>query len=103
MGIYHLLSTTEWKTRDQLVRESGQCDRMVRRELSELGKHSETVIISSSHGEGYKLPSSIEELKRSRNEFKSREDEMHERVEALDEAIRKWKTKQADEQLSFDF
>ena len=103
MGVYRLLSVTEWKTREQLVHESGLCDRVVRREISELGKNPGTVVISSSHGRGYKLPASKEELIACRNEYRSREKEMHERVEVLDEAIRNWKERGQDEQLTFGF
>lgn len=103
MGVYRLLSRTEWRTREQLMRESGQGDRAVRREISELGKDPDTVVISSSHGKGYKLPASKEELITCRNEYKSREQEIHERVEVLDEAIRRWKDNSQEEQLTFGF
>lgn len=103
MGVYRLLSATEWKTREQLMRESGQGDRAVRREISELGKNPETVVISSSHGKGYKLPASKDELIACRNEYRSREQEIHERVEVLDEAIRNWKERGQEEQLTFGF
>ena len=63
----------------------------------------DTVVISSSHGKGYKLPASKEELIACRNEYRSREQEMHERVQVLDEAIRRWKDNKPEVQLTFGF
>lgn len=103
MSVYRHLSRDEWRTRDELIHRTGQCDRAIRRELSELGKDPDTVVISSSHGKGYKLPASKEELIACRNEYRSREQEMHERVQVLDEAIRRWKDNKPEVQPTFGF
>lgn len=101
--IYNIIPKDRYITRDELVHRTGQCDRAIRRELSELGKDPDTVVISSSHGKGYKLPASKEELIACRNEYRSREQEMHERVQVLDEAIRRWKDSEPEVQLTFGF
>lgn len=105
MSIYHLLSTTEWKTREQLMRESGMSDRMVRREINELRKHPETVIVSSSHGKGYKRPSNVEELQLCLYESKSRVKDEIEKQRVLEIAIRNMETEthMENEQYTFGF
>ena len=62
MSIYNLIPSDTWITRQELVHKSGMSDRRVRMEINELRKHPETVIVSSSHGKGYKRPSTREEL-----------------------------------------
>lgn len=103
MGIYHLLSATEWKTREQLVRESGMSDRMVRMEINELRKHPETVIVSSSHCKGYKIPSSVEEIDLCLYESMSRVKDEEEKQKVLREAKRIFEKRQQDVQLTFGF
>lgn len=103
MSIYHLLSTTEWKTREQLMRESGLSDRMLRREINELRKHPETVIVSSSHGKGYKIPSSVEEIDRCIWESKSRINDEQEKIKALEKARRVMQIAEREPQMTFDF
>ena len=103
MGIYHLIPKDNWITRDELVRKSGMSDRRVRMEINELRKNPETIIVSSSHGKGYKRPSTVEELQMCLNESKSRvKDELEKQI-VLAKAIREMEKKTTDEQLSFDF
>ena len=103
MGIYHLIPRDNWITRDELVRRSGMSDRRIRMEINELRKNPETIIVSSSHGKGYKRPSSVEELQMCLNESKSRvKDELEKQV-VLAKAIRDMEKRTADEQLTFDF
>ena len=103
MSIYHLIPKDNWITRGELARRSGLSDRMVRREINELRKHPETVIVSSSHGKGYKRPSSVDELLVCLNESKSRvKDELEKQI-VLAKAIRDMEEKKTEEQLSFDF
>lgn len=103
MSIYHLLSTTEWKTREQLMRESGLSDRMLRGEINELRKHPETVIVSSSHGKGYKIPSSVEEIDMCLNESMSRCKEEEEKQKVLRQARRIFEKGKGNVQLTFGF
>ena len=103
MGIYHLIPKDNWITRDELVRKSGLSDRAVRKEINELRKKPETLIVSSSHGKGYKRPSSVEELEACLYESKSRVKEELEKQVVLAKAIREMEKKTTDEQLSFDF
>ena len=103
MGIYHLIPKDNWITRDELVRKSGMSDRRVRMEINELRKNPETIIVSSSHGKGYKRPSTVEELQMCLNESKSRvKDELEKQI-VLAKAIRDMEKRSSDEQLSFDF
>ena len=51
------LNETSYKTREQLVNETGQSDREVRRQISELKK--ERVVICSSNTKGYRLAKEI--------------------------------------------
>ena len=103
MGIYHLIPRDNWITRDELVRRSGMSDRRVRMEINELRKHPETVIVSSSHGKGYKRPSSVEELEMCLNESKSRVRDELEKQKVLARAILDMEKRNTEEQLSFDF
>ena len=105
MGIYHLIPKDYYKTREQLVAESGLSDRMVRREINELRKHPETMIISSSHGKGYKRPSNVEELQLCLYESKSRVKDEIEKQRVLEIAIRNMETEthMENEQYTFGF
>lgn len=53
MNIIDYLSDTEFKTKEQLMKETGLNERTVRAKISELKK--ERVVIYSSHQKGYKL------------------------------------------------
>lgn len=57
IDIENYLSATSYKTREQLVNETGQSDREVRRQISELKK--ERVVICSSNTKGYRLAKEI--------------------------------------------
>ena len=103
MGIYHLIPKDRYKTREELINESGLSDRMVRREINELRKHPETVIISSSHGKGYKRPSNEEEILMCLNESKSRVNDELEKQRVLVQALSRIRSEQKSEQLTFDF
>ena len=103
MGIYHLIPRDNWITRDELVRRSGMSDRRIRMEINELRKNPETIIVSSSHGKGYKRPSSVEELQMCLNESKSRvKDELEKQI-VLAKAIRDMERQRSEVQLQFDF
>lgn len=58
LKIEDFLSTTSYKTREQLVNETGQSDREVRRQISEFKK--ERVVICSSNTKGYRLAKEID-------------------------------------------
>ena len=103
MGIYHLLSATEWRTREQLMRLSGQSDRVIRDEINKLRKNPETLVISSSKNKGYKLPASAEEIELCLNESKSRVKDELEKQRVLEKALRDFKGKEKTEQLYFNF
>ena len=60
-------------------------------------------LISSSSMKGYKRPESVDELRMCRNEFRSREQELHDSVRVFDEAIRRWKNSGLEVQLTFGF
>lgn len=103
MSIYSLIPRDRYITREELVRISGLSDRKIRDEINSLRKRPETVIVSSSHGKGYKRPSSVEELEMCLNESKSRvKDELEKQV-VLARAIRDMEKSSAEEQLMFDF
>ena len=87
MNVYDFIPRNRYITRDELVRITGISDRAIRREINELRKHPETVIISSSHGKGYKKPESIEELEMSLNESISRSNDEHEKQRVFRQAI----------------
>jgi len=103
--IYELIPRETWITRAELVRLSGWSDRMIRREINNLRKNPDTVIISSSNGKGYKRPASTEELEMCRNEYRSRATEMNEIADIIDRAIEDFKArkKTESEQMWFDF
>ena len=62
---------------------------MVRRQLQEIRKRPDTVIISSSQGKGYKRPSSIRELEICLAESRSRVQEEKLKQEAILMRIRR--------------
>lgn len=105
MGIYHLIPKDYYKTREQLVAETGLSDRMVRREINELRKNPKTIIVSSSHGKGYKRPSNVEELQLCLYESKSRVKDEIEKQRVLEIAIRnmEMETHMENEQYTFGF
>ena len=103
MSIYQLIPKDRYITREELVRISGVCDREVRREINELRKRPETVIVSSSHGKGYKRPSCIAELELCLNESRSRVKDELEKQGVLTRAIREMEAQQRTQQLVFDF
>jgi len=103
MGLYRLIPKDRYITREELVRESGMGDRMVRREINELRKHPETVIISSSKHRGYKRPSSAEEIELCLNESRSRVAEEREKQRVLEGALLLFRGRKAPEQGEFDF
>jgi len=102
-GIYEYIPRDKFITREELVRISGFSDREVRREINELRKSPETVIISSSHRKGYKRPSCIEEIELCLNESKSRVRDEIEKQRVLEKAMRDFKKNEINGQLLFDF
>lgn len=103
MDIYSMIPKDRYITRPELVRLSGLSDRMIRREINELRKHPETVIISSSHGKGYKRPLNIEELELCLYESKSRVKDELEKQRVMEKAIQKMKFEKGEVQLYLDF
>ena len=71
MGLYDYIPDNRWITREELVRITGFSDRKVRDGISELRKDPKTMVVSSSHGKGYKRPSNVEEMKTCLNEINS--------------------------------
>ena len=103
IDIYRFIPRDRYITREELVRRTGYSDRMIRREINELRKRPETVIVSSSHGKGYKRPSCREELLMCLNESKSRVREELEKQRVLEKAISIIEQYEKDGQLLFDF
>lgn len=103
VNIYRLIPSDRYITRAELVRSTGYSDRMIRREINELRKRPETVIVSSSHGKGYKRPSCKEELLMCLNESKSRVREELEKQRVLEQALKIIEHYEKNEQLLFDF
>ena len=103
MSIYHLIPKDRYITRAELVRLTGYSDRKIRDEINALRKKPDTIVVSSSHGKGYKRPSSVDELLMCLNESKSRvKDELEKQI-VLAKAIRDMERQRSDEQLVFDF
>ena len=73
------------------------------KEINELRKNPETVIVSSSQGKGYKRPSTVEELRHCLYESKSRVRDEEEKQRVLEKAIRDMLQLEKDGQLLFDF
>ena len=103
MSIYELIPKDRYVTRPELCSMTGLSDRSVRMEINELRKHPETVIISSSHGKGYKRPQNIEELELCLYESKSRVKDELEKQRVMEKAIQKMKFEQGEVQLYLDF
>ena len=103
MNIYGMIPKDRYITRQELCHLTGWDDRTVRREINELRKHPETVIISSSHKKGYKRPANVEELRICKWESLSRIDEEKAKINVLDQAIRDFEKNRKTEQLMFDF
>ncbi|GEM_PF-3448535 len=103
MRIYGLIPSDRYITRHELCVLSGFNDRKVRDIINTLRKNPDTLVISSSSMKGYKRPESVDELRMCRNEFKSREQELHDSVRVFDEAIRKWDFRNGTVQLYLDF
>lgn len=103
MKIYDLIPSDRYITREELVRKTGLSDRKIREEINTLRKNPGTVIVSSSHGKGYKRPSNVEELRNCLYESKSRVNDELEKQRVLEVAIRHMMMEQYTEQLSFDF
>lgn len=59
-NIVNYLSSTKYKTRKELMEESGLTDRTVRRQISELKKHR--VVLYSSQRSGYRLAREIKSM-----------------------------------------
>ena len=103
MSIYQYIPRDRWITRKELEALSGQSDRINRREINELRKHPETMVISSSHMRGYKRPANVEELEMCLNESRSRVKDELEKQRVLEIAIRDFKRIEKSEQMEFDF
>ena len=103
MDIYSLIPRNRYITREELVSMTGMGDRAIRDEINKLRKNPNTVIVSSSHGKGYKRPSSVDELLMCLNESKSRVKEELEKQIVFAKAIRELEKQNAEEQLLFDF
>jgi len=103
VSIYHLIPKDRYITREELVRLTGMSDRAVRQAINELRKNPETMIISSSHGKGYKRPASVEEIDQCIWECRSRINEEQEKVDALLRARRCFKEAENSQQMMFDF
>jgi len=103
MNLYSVIPSDRYITREDLVFITGMGDREIRKEINELRKHADTVIVSSSRGKGYKRPSCVEELEACLNESRSRVQDEVEKQNILQKAIRIMKNRAKDEQLCFDF
>ena len=103
MNLYSVIPSDRYITREDLVFITGMGDREIRKEINELRKHAETVIISSSHSKGYKRPSCVEELEACLNESRSRVKDEQEKQLVLLKAIREMRNRAKDKQLCFDF
>lgn len=99
MSIYSFIPSDRYITREELVQITGYSDRMIRREINELRKHPETVIVSSSHGKGYKRPTNIEELQACLLESRSRVAEENEKQRILEKAISAFQRRLGNPQL----
>lgn len=103
MNIYDLIPKDRYITRQELVSMTGYSDRKIRDEINALRKNPETIIVSSSHGKGYKRPSSKEELELCLWESKSRVNDELEKQRALEQAIKVFVHIAKDGQMYFDF
>ena len=101
--LYSLIPKDRYITREELCRLTGWSDRKVRYEINLLRKNPETVVISSSHGKGYKRPANVDELKQCIWECKSRINDEMEKVEVMERAIRFMRAEEASGQMTFGF
>ena len=102
MDIYSLIPRDRYITRRELESITGLNDRSIRNEINRLRKDPSTVIISSSHGKGYKKPSNVEELEMVLNESISRSNDEHEKQRVFRMAISLMK-REPSGQLMLDF
>ena len=102
MDIYSLIPRDRYITRRELERITGLNDRSIRNEINRLRKDPSTVIISSSHGKGYKKPSNVEELEMVLNESISRSNDEHEKQRVFRMAITLMK-REPSGQMLLDF
>ena len=103
MALYDYIPRDRYITRDELVRMTGMSDRSVRKEINELRKRPETVIISSSSKNGYKRPQNVEELRMCLNESRSRVMDEIEKQKVLMDAMKVMRDQERDGQLLLDF
>lgn len=103
MNIYDLIPKDRYITRQELAHKTGYSDRKIRDAINVLRKNPATIIVSSSHGKGYKRPSSVNELELCLWESKSRVNDELEKQDALEKAIRNIKQLEKDGQMYFDF
>ena len=101
--LYSLIPKDRYITREELCRLTGWSDRKVRYEINLLRKNPHTVIISSSHGKGYKKPANAEELKLCILECRSRIKEESEKVKVMERAINLLGMEEASGQMTFGF
>ena len=94
---------TGWTSRKELHDKSGWHDRKIRDEINRLRKDPATMVVSSSHGKGYKIPSNVEEMWTCYYESKSRVKDEEEKQAVLLKAIRMMESVAKTEQLTFDF
>jgi len=92
-----------WITRAELRAKTGQCDRTNRDQINEFRKNPDTMVISSSHGKGYKRPQSVEELQQCLWESRSRCNDELQKQRALEAAIHAMRSRGENQQLTFDF
>ena len=103
MSIYDLIPKDRYITREELVSMTGYSDRKIRDEINALRKNPATVIVSSSHGKGYKRPSNVDELKLCLYESKSRVNDELEKQRVLEQSIRIMSQLEKDGPMYFDF
>ena len=103
MSIYRLIPSDRYITREELMRMSGMGDRSIRKEINELRKNPETLVISSSHGKGYKRPSSVREIEACLNESRSRVRDEIEKQRVLERALLDFRRQDGAGQLEFRF
>lgn len=101
--LYSLIPKDRYITREELVRLTGWSDRKVGYEINLLRKNPETVIISSSHGKGYKRPAGREELELCIAECKSRISEESEKVRVMEKALSFLGMEEISGQMTFGF
>ena len=101
--LYSLIPKDRYITREELCRLTGWSDRKVRYEINLLRKNPQTVIISSSHGKGYKRPANAEELRLCILECRSRIKEEQEKADVMERAITLLGMEELSGQMVFGF